>query len=118
MCVLQTFSAREKLEKRTYKVQASENPNSSLAADQTEAQFASRYSDPNHPASSGSLVALVTGGAMQGGRARRREPVERRMGRPLGRENREKKGKLRRLLQQVSENLTKGWERRRADWLE
>lgn len=44
-------------------IKASENPDSVLAATPA-AGFASRYSDPNHPASSGSLIALVTGGAV------------------------------------------------------
>ena len=42
---------------------AVENPSSSLVAPQ-EKQFASRYSDPNHPANSGSLISLITGGAL------------------------------------------------------
>lgn len=37
-----------------------ENPTSSLAT--PKPQFFSRYSDPNHPASSGSLISLITGG--------------------------------------------------------
>lgn len=37
-----------------------ENPTSSLAT--PKPQFYSRYSDPNHPASSGSLISLITGG--------------------------------------------------------
>jgi hypothetical protein len=41
---------------------AAENPGSSLAVPGPETQFASRYSDPNHPANSGSLISLVTGG--------------------------------------------------------
>jgi hypothetical protein len=43
---------------------AAENPGSSLAAPTGEKQFASRYSDPNHPANSGSLVSLITGGVI------------------------------------------------------
>ncbi|KAB8290187.1 hypothetical protein EYC80_011056 [Monilinia laxa] len=39
---------------------AMENPTSSLAT--PKPQFSSRYSDPNHPASSGSLISLITGG--------------------------------------------------------
>ena len=85
--------------KHAYKVQADENPNSSLIADQGENQFASRYSDPNHPASSGSLVALATGGALKGGRARRTERAEHRTGRKIG--GKRQRG-LKRLLQQVS----------------
>ncbi|TVY27208.1 hypothetical protein LHYA1_G004667 [Lachnellula hyalina] len=44
---------------------ASQNPNSMLA-NVPQAKFTSRYSDPNHPASSGSLIALVTGGKIAG----------------------------------------------------
>ncbi|KAI9816919.1 MAG: hypothetical protein M1827_001564 [Pycnora praestabilis] len=53
---------------------AAENPDSSLAAPPTQA-FASRYADPNHPATSGGLLGLVTGGSvssMRGGRKGRR----------------------------------------------
>jgi hypothetical protein len=39
------------------------HPESKLALHQ-ERHFASRFSDPNHPANSGSLVALVSGGAI------------------------------------------------------
>ena len=39
----------------------SETPEAALMVPQ-EKQFASRYSDPNHPASSGSLISLLTGG--------------------------------------------------------
>jgi len=42
---------------------AAENPESSLATAQ-ETKFASRYSDPNHPANSGSIIDLLTGGAL------------------------------------------------------
>ena len=38
-----------------------ENPNSQLSVPDQK-PFASRYSDPTHPASSGSLISLVTGG--------------------------------------------------------
>lgn len=38
-----------------------ENPNSALAVPQQK-EFASRFSDPNHSANSGSLISLVTGG--------------------------------------------------------
>ena len=43
---------------------AAENPGSSLAVSPGEKQFASRYSDPNHPANSGSLISLITGGVI------------------------------------------------------
>ncbi|KAJ5908467.1 hypothetical protein N7495_001149 [Penicillium taxi] len=42
-----------------------EYPKSSLAVPSTErVPFKSRYSDPNHPANSGSLISLLTGGAI------------------------------------------------------
>ena len=53
---------------------AAENAGSSLAVPTGEKQFVNRYSDPNHPANSGSLVGLITGGAidLKGRRDRRR----------------------------------------------
>jgi hypothetical protein len=42
--------------------QQKESPGSALAG--PEAQFKSRYADPNHAANSGSLISLVTGGAI------------------------------------------------------
>jgi hypothetical protein len=44
---------------------AADNPGSSLV--QTDPKFNSRYADPNHPANSGDLVSLVTGGKLSGG---------------------------------------------------
>jgi len=41
--------------------QAGKNPNSMLS-NVPQAKFSSRYADPNNPASSGSLVAFVSGG--------------------------------------------------------
>ncbi|KAK4941004.1 hypothetical protein LTR66_014852 [Elasticomyces elasticus] len=42
---------------------AHQNPESKLGGNNPEdIQFASRYSDPNHPASQGSLISLLTGG--------------------------------------------------------
>ncbi|KAI9736248.1 MAG: hypothetical protein M1834_001134 [Cirrosporium novae-zelandiae] len=49
------------LDRRAQATYNAQNPNSILAVQQPQ-QFASRYSDPNHPASSGSLISLVTGG--------------------------------------------------------
>ncbi|KAK9489557.1 hypothetical protein V1508DRAFT_327360, partial [Lipomyces doorenjongii] len=48
-------------DRRAQATYAAQNPGSSLAVP-IDSQFASRYSDPNHPANSGSLIALVTGG--------------------------------------------------------
>lgn len=44
--------------------QAKDNPDSALAAG-PKPEFASRFADPSHPANSGSLVALLSGGAIQ-----------------------------------------------------
>ena len=74
---------------------ARENPNSSLAS-ASSPQFASRFSDPNHPANSGSIISLVTGGAINPhGRKQRRR--ERRSGltdvaREYGRRSRRQRG--------------------------
>ena len=38
------------------------NPDSKLAVPPPSKQFASRYSDPNHPANSGTILGLLTGG--------------------------------------------------------
>ena len=51
------------LDRRAQATYTAENPDSSLNVAPAP-KFASRYSDPNHPASSGSLIALVTGGAL------------------------------------------------------
>lgn len=45
-------------------LQAKENPDSALAAG-PKPEFASRFADPSHPVNSGSLVALLSGGAIQ-----------------------------------------------------
>ena len=47
-----------------------ENPESRLNVAPRK-EFASRFSDPNHPANSGSLMALATGGKVPGRRERR-----------------------------------------------
>ena len=56
--------------------QAYNNPGSALSPEESQ-HFASRFSDPNHPVNSGSLLALVTGG-MYDARARRQEKWDRR----------------------------------------
>ena len=45
---------------------AGQNPDSKMANTGPKEQFHSRYSDPNHPASSGDPIALITGGHFQG----------------------------------------------------
>ncbi|KAK9319958.1 hypothetical protein V1517DRAFT_356584, partial [Lipomyces orientalis] len=64
-------------DRRSQATYARQNPESSLAVP-IDAQFASRYSDPNHPANSGSLIALVTGGKVDPRRRRRERRVSRR----------------------------------------
>lgn len=48
------------MDRRANAVYNAENPDSSLSTGTP--QFKSRYADPTHPASSGSLISLVTGG--------------------------------------------------------
>ncbi|MCJ1478673.1 hypothetical protein MMC13_007354 [Lambiella insularis] len=54
---------RDYYDRRAQATYAAENMDSSLSVPQTK-EFASRYSDPNHPANSGSLISLVTGGTI------------------------------------------------------
>ncbi|KAI0436110.1 hypothetical protein F4803DRAFT_251881 [Xylaria telfairii] len=61
---------------------AGQNPDSRMANAGPKEQFHSRYSDPNHPASSGDIIALVTGGHFQSLSARgSRSPLPRRLDR-------------------------------------
>lgn len=81
--------AMEYMDKRGQARWAAEHPDSGLASLGVKPEFHSRYSDPNHPASSGSLLALLTGGAIGGqiggSKQARRERIadkrERRQGR-------------------------------------
>ena len=100
------------LDRRAQAEYAGTNPNSKLAAPPPSKQFASRYSDPNHPANSGTILALLTGGHFDPKgrkRGRRAERRARRRGvqltqtdinnaemgrRPMGRQ-----GLIRRVLQ-------------------
>jgi hypothetical protein len=50
------------MDKRARAKWAGENPDSALANASGKEKFASRYADPNHPASSGDPIALLTGG--------------------------------------------------------
>lgn len=50
------------------------NPDHSVANMLPKPEFRSRYADPNHPASSGDVVALLTGGRWKYGRAKPAEP--------------------------------------------
>ncbi|ETS07092.1 hypothetical protein M419DRAFT_5319 [Trichoderma reesei RUT C-30] len=58
--------AMEYMDKRSQAQWANEHPESRLAQLNEKPGFHSRYADPNHPASSGSLLALLTGGAVTG----------------------------------------------------
>ncbi|KAH0489348.1 hypothetical protein TgHK011_009781 [Trichoderma gracile] len=58
--------AMEYMDKRSQAQWANEHPESRLAQLNEKPEFHSRYADPNHPASSGSLLALLTGGAVTG----------------------------------------------------
>jgi hypothetical protein len=84
-----------------------ENPTGPLANAQ-ERQFASRYSDPNHPANSGSLVSLITGGALDlkgrrdNRRAGKRVRRARRRGYEIGPQTGKREGFVKRMLKKVS----------------
>lgn len=52
------------LDRRAQATYAAQNPGSSLAVPGPEKPFASRFSDPTHPANSGSLIGLLSGGAI------------------------------------------------------
>jgi hypothetical protein len=52
----------EYMDKRARAKWAGENPDSALANANGKETFSSRYADPNHPASSGDPIALLTGG--------------------------------------------------------
>jgi hypothetical protein len=95
-------------DRRAQAVYNAQHPGSTLGNPQ-ESKFVSRYSDPNHPASSGSLVALLTGGHVNPTarkRQRRQWRNERRIAkgripRP-SRDPDEPKGIIRRMLREVS----------------
>jgi hypothetical protein len=52
----------EYMDRRARAKWAGENPDSTLANASGKEKFYSRYADPNHPASSGDPLALLTGG--------------------------------------------------------
>lgn len=70
----------EYMDRRAQAEYNAENPDSTLTVPQ-ERHFASRYSDPNHPANSGHLLSLVTGGKFdpraQMGQRRAKMPIGR-----------------------------------------
>jgi hypothetical protein len=76
----------EYLDRRAQAEYAGANPNSRLTGPPPSKQFASRYSDPNHPANSGTILGLLTGGHFDPKarrRGRRAERRARRRGVPL-----------------------------------
>lgn len=54
--------ANEYMDRRAHATYAMKNPNSGLTHLGVRPEFRSRYSDPSHPAASGSLLGLITGG--------------------------------------------------------
>ena len=100
------------LDRRAQAAYASANPNSKLTGAPPSKQFASRYSDPNHPANSGTILGLLTGGHYDPKarkRGRRAQRKARRRGIPLteadiknaemGRKPMGKQGLIKRVLQ-------------------
>ncbi|KAM0262155.1 hypothetical protein ACHAQJ_001898 [Trichoderma viride] len=77
--------AMEYMDKRSQAQWSSDHPESRLAQLGTKPEFHSRYADPNHPASSGSLFALLTGGAVGGGVSERKQAKRDRRGARRGR---------------------------------
>ncbi|KAL6887995.1 hypothetical protein GGI43DRAFT_416854 [Trichoderma evansii] len=65
--------AMDYMDKRAQAQWAADHPESQLAQLGVKPEFHSRYADPNHPASSGSLLALLTGGAVGGGISERKQ---------------------------------------------
>lgn len=55
-----------------------QNPNSKLVAPGPKPEFASRFSDPNHPANNGSIVSLLTGGKVNPFAFKEQERIKRR----------------------------------------
>lgn len=58
------------LDRRAVAKWAGDNPQSNMANIAPKPEFRSRYADPSHPASSGDLLAFVTGGKVSAGMAR------------------------------------------------
>ncbi|KAK9244406.1 hypothetical protein V1506DRAFT_541680 [Lipomyces tetrasporus] len=87
-------------DRRAQATYAAQIPGSSLAVP-IDSQFASRYSDPNHPANSGSLIALVTGGKGDPRRWRRERRARRRGQDPSTLPVAPREGPIKRMLKQV-----------------
>lgn len=95
-------------DRRAQAVYNAQHPGSTLGNPQ-ETKFVSRYSDPNHPASSGSLISLLTGGHVNPTtrkQQRRQWRNDRRIARGRtprsSRDPDEPKGIIRRMLREVS----------------
>lgn len=71
------------LDRRATAKWAGDHPESRMASLAPKPEFRSRYADPSHPASSGDLLAFVTGGKASAGMIR--EQVQDATGRGLGR---------------------------------
>jgi hypothetical protein len=92
---------------------AVENPGSKLSVQGSEPTFTSRFADPNHPANSGSLIALLSGGHInraglkerRGAKRERRSRRSYRRGEETAPGSNQKKGKkqglVRRMLKKV-----------------
>lgn len=69
-------------DRRAQATYIAENPNSKLALSPSEdggPKFASRYADPNHPANSGSLISLLTGGHINPETRRQQRKINKRV---------------------------------------
>lgn len=71
------------LDRRATAKWSDDHPESRMASLAPKPEFRSRYADPSHPASSGDLLAFVTGGKASAGMIR--EQVQEATGRGLGR---------------------------------
>lgn len=74
---------------------------------QQPVEFASRFSDPNHPANSGSLISLLTGGHVNPAKRKRDLRNARRIAR--GKKTRdpdEPRSRIRRMLREVGSPFT------------
>jgi hypothetical protein len=103
------------LDRRAQARFAAENPNSSLAQTQSGG-FASRYSDPNHPANSGSLIALVTGGALDPRSKLKERKASKKVAKAYSRgeqitpqTGKKRQGLVTRMLQKVSVYNSRDW---------
>ncbi|KIW70034.1 hypothetical protein PV04_02345 [Phialophora macrospora] len=99
------------LDRRAQASYAGEHPDSRLVMPPPEKRFASRFSDPNHPANSGTILGLLTGGHFDPKAKRRGRRAQRRAHRrgyelspsdvknaEMGRLPRRRQGVIRRVL--------------------